>query len=304
MNVSYPGNRSFVLALSHDVDRVAKQWWQFSYYIIQASFKRCPTQICRHLQSLAASFRNDDPYWNFQRLMDLEEDLGVRSTFFFLNEQGRANLLSPSSFILFWGRYDITAAPLQKIIRTLDAGKWEIGLHGSYFSYCEETLLAQEKAQLEAIVGKPVTGSRQHYLNLNIPETWQAQAKIGLTYDSTLGFSTKVGFRWQRPHPFYPKDPLTGHEIPILQIPLGIMDVPLMQSSDPWSVALSQIEFVERERGVLTLDWHQRVFNPWEYREWQAMYARIIRECQHRGAWITPLGEVARWWSERYGNRD
>jgi hypothetical protein len=47
---------------------------------------------------------------------------------------------------------------------------------------------------------------------------------------------------------------------------------------------------------VLTINWHQRVFNPWEYREWQDMVIRIVEECRRRDAWIAPLGEVAEWY--------
>lgn len=299
MSTPWPDNRPFALALSHDVDRVAKQWWQFLYYITTATFFRRFSRISLHIQSLWASLRGDDPYWNFQRIMALEDELGVRSTFFFLNESGRTSLLSPKSMMLFWGRYPITAEPIQKIICTLDTGGWEVGLHGSYFSYNDEELLRREKQQLEAILSKPVVGSRQHYLNLTIPETWQIQTKIGLEYDSTLGLARQIGFRWGSYHPFYPKDPVTGTEISLLQIPLGIMDVPLMQLPDPWQAACSLIDRVEQEQGVLTLNWHQRVFNLWEYKEWQEIYVRIIRECQDRGAWIIPLKEVYTWWSNQ-----
>jgi hypothetical protein len=106
-----------------------------------------------------------------------------------------------------------------------------------------------------------------------------------------------VGFRWNAVHPFYPQDPRTGERIPILQLPMAMMDGPLMQSADPWGAALALIDQAERQQGVLTVNWHQRVFNPWEYQERQEMYVRIIEECQRRGAWIAPLGEVAERWS-------
>jgi hypothetical protein len=49
---------------------------------------------------------------------------------------------------------------------------------------------------------------------------------------------------------------------------------------------------------VLIINWHQRVFNPWEYREYKEMYVRIIEECQQRGAWIAPLGAIAGRWRD------
>ena len=70
-----------------------------------------------------------------------------------------------------------------------------------------------------------------------------------------------------------------------------------MQMQNPWKAALSLINLVEQQQGVLVLDWHQRVFNLWEYKQWQDMYVRIIQECQRRGAWVVPLRDVAKWWS-------
>lgn len=295
MSTSWPDKCPFALALSHDVDRVTKRW-QFPYYIAQAITHRQFDHLQRQIKSLGASLRGDDPCWNFRRIMALEDELCVRSTFFFLNEQGRASLLHPRSMVLFWGRYSVNDEHVQEIIRELHTGGWEIGLHGSYHSYRDEVLLRQEKEQIEAILGEPIKGIRQHYLNLDIPETWQAQANVGLVYDSSLGFSTRPGFRWGTSRPFYPKDPLTGEEIRVLQIPMGIMDAPLMQEHDPWESALSLISFAEHERGVLTLNWHQRSFNPWEYQEWQEIYVRIVQECQRRGAWVAPLKDIAERW--------
>jgi peptidoglycan/xylan/chitin deacetylase (PgdA/CDA1 family) len=245
---------------------------------------------------LTARIGGDDPYWNFERIMPLEEDVGVRSTFFFLSEREKASVLKPRSMMLFRGRYDIDGARIKQTIRDLHAGGWEIGVHGSYKSYQNEELLRSEKEQLESIVGKPIRGVRQHYLNLEVPETWHHQAQAGFSYDSSLGYSDRIGFRWGAVHPFYPKDPLTHIKIPVLQIPLAIMDAPLMHMPDPWQAALSLIDRVEKEHGVLTINWHQRVFNPWEYREWQDMYVRIVKECQRRGAWVAPLGDIAEWW--------
>ncbi len=228
--------------------------------------------------------------------MDLEESLGVRSTFFFLNESSRWRLFNLESMMLFIGRYRIHDERIQDAIRVLDEKGWEIGMHGSYYSYQEKSLLEKEKQALEAILGKTVYGSRQHYLNLNIPETWQYQSQLGLAYDSTLGYTRRVGFKWNMTQPFYPRNPATGKAIPILQIPLGIMDVPLMKLPDPWEAALHLIDEANDKQAVLTLNWHQRVFNPWEFQAWQDIYIRIIQESLRREAWVVPLGRIANWW--------
>jgi peptidoglycan/xylan/chitin deacetylase (PgdA/CDA1 family) len=299
MSTPWPDGHPFALALSHDVDRVAKRWWQFLYYVGQAVTLCRLGQLQRQIQSLGALLWGDDPYWNFQCIIALEDDLDVRSTFFFLDEQGKLSLTNPKSMVLFWGRYTLDDPRIQKVIQELEAGGWEIGLHGSYHSYLDQAMLGREKERLEAILGHAVAGVRQHYLRLEIPETWHIHARLGFTYDSTLGYADSVGFRWETCLPFHPIDSLTGQKIPVLQIPLAIMDGPLMRRRNPWSEALRLIESVEAAGGVLALDWHQRVFNPWEPEDYQEMYVRIIRECQRRGAWVVPLGRVAEWWQSK-----
>ena len=109
MNTLWPDGHPFALALSHDVDRVAKRW-QFLYYPVYAIVRRELDQLWRHVKSLGALLRGADPYWNFERIMALEDKLGVRSTFFFLNEQGRASLFCPKSAPLFWGGWVVSQA--------------------------------------------------------------------------------------------------------------------------------------------------------------------------------------------------
>lgn len=293
--VLWPEGRPFALGLSHDVDRVAKHWWHFFYYVGQALIQREFAQLRRQVRSLKALLSGQDPYWNFQRITKLEESLGVRSTFFFLHESGRPKLTSPRSLVLFGGRYSLDDPRIRQVIQDLDAGGWEIGLHGSYLSCIDRKLLRWEKEKLEAIVGHAVCGVRQHYLRLDVPVTWRIQTGLGFVYDSSLGYSDRVGFRWQAHFPFYPLDPLTGERIPVLQIPLVAMDGPLMACQDPWAEALRLVDEAQTNEGVLTLNWHQRVFNPWESKIDQDIYTRIVQECRRCGAWIATLAQIAEW---------
>ena len=181
-------------------------------------------------------------------------------------------------------------------MRTLAENGWEIGLHGSYLSYDDATLLSKEKEHLEMLIGQKVIGSRQHYLRLAIPETWHIHQQIGLAYDSSLGFSKEVGYPSRRFFPFYPSDPQNNKPIPVLQIPMVIMDGPLMQYNDPWSKILEMIDTAESKGGTLTLNWHQRAFNELDFADRRDLYIRAIEKCQQQGAWIVPLGDIYYHW--------
>ena len=102
----WPEDRPFALGLSHDVDRTAKRG-QFLYDFIRGVVRLNPQAIIAELRSLVSLLGGDDPYWNFERIMTLEESLGVRSTFFFLNESGKASIFNWRSNVLYRGRYKI-----------------------------------------------------------------------------------------------------------------------------------------------------------------------------------------------------
>jgi hypothetical protein len=117
----WPGGAPYALCLSHDVDRVKKQLYHYVFYAAKGGFRGLSIQAA----SLYKRMRGEEPYWNFERIMELEDRLGVRSTFLFLIET--AHGFSPK----YWGRYDINRDEVKSVIRTLDRGGWEIGLHGS-----------------------------------------------------------------------------------------------------------------------------------------------------------------------------
>jgi len=224
--------------------------------------------------------------------MHIERELNVRSTFFFLNETIRAKLLSPKSWVLAFGRYEFAEPDVGRIIRLLDAGGWEIGLHGSYYSYSNETLMKDEKENLETTLGKPVSGVRQHYLNLSIPETWKIQRRVGFTYDATFGPKRDIGFVQDRYGPFIQPDSQ------LVIIPLALMDGNLFRKANhdtrkAWELAEGLIDLAERNDALLSVLWHQRVFNENEFPGYLEIYQQIIVECQRRGAQFLLCRQVA-----------
>ncbi len=106
----WPEGAPYALCLTHDVDRVQKRIYHYLYYGAARGIRGLSTQ----LYSLRRRIAGDEPYWNFERIMELEDGLGVRSTFLFLNESARG--FSPK----YWGRYQIERPEVKHIIRTLD----------------------------------------------------------------------------------------------------------------------------------------------------------------------------------------
>lgn len=279
MNTKHTENK-FVVCLSHDVDRTFKSF-QFVTHFLSNLKKQKYESAFYQLQSLF--FKNH--YWGFDRIVTIEESHKVRSTFYFLNESYPFNVIDFSSWKLSLGYYNIFAPAIQKIIRELDAGGWEIGVHGSYNSFRDIELLKREKSDIETILGHEVKGIRQHFLNLN-EDTWFLQRAAGFTYDASYGFTDNVGYKNEK-YSLFSLD----HNNDFFIVPLVIMDTCLMGKSDPLGSAISLMEMAQKQNGCLVLNWHQRMFCEREFPGYARLYSDIIAECQKRGAHFLTIGE-------------
>lgn len=273
----------YAVCLTHDVDRPYKGLRSF-YYALRE----------RPGYHLGTALRRDNPYWQFEAIRELEDELGVRSAFFFLREPHLLDLeptdwIRPINWIQHLGRYDPTDSPIAETIRRLDADGWEIGLHGSYHTMRDRERLAQEKAALERTVGHSIRGGRQHYLRLERPTTWQHYVDLGLDYDSSLGSGTTFGLQ-QGASPFEPFD--DGFTV----FPLTMMDQAVMSVGESidevWEACEPVLEEAADRGAVVTLDWHQRVFNDQEFPGYREVYRRLIEAAQAAGAWIGPPGTL------------
>jgi peptidoglycan/xylan/chitin deacetylase (PgdA/CDA1 family) len=277
--IEWPEGKQFAVFLSHDVDRVRKTYQFFTHFIIE-----------RRLYHLSSLFLKPNPYWCFEKIMDIERKYDVRSTFFFLKETKKLEIFHRSTYIHSLGRYDFKEPAVSQMIKTLDEDGWEIGLHGSYDSYKNKDLLLKEKKELETVLGKPVIGIRQHFLNLEIPKTWEFQKSIGFRYDATFGYKDKIGYRDERCLPF---QPFNDH---FLIIPLIVMDGTAFSrykdDTSRWDAIKELINYAEKNSGLISFLWHQRVFNEKEFPDWSTLYERIIKECKERSAWFATGKEI------------
>lgn len=288
----WPSGETMAISLSHDVDRINSNIGHYIFYfvkyVIKLNFKKALYQI----YLLFLKIRGIEPYWCFDKIINLENKYNVKSTFFLLNETGKSKLFQLKSYILFKGRYKITAKPVLEIIQYLKKNRWEIGLHGSYYSFNNKILLQQEKNILQKIVKIPIKSIRQHYLNLNIPATWYIQKACGFKYDSSLGFTDKIGFRGGTTFPFYFYD--RNKRISLLLIPLLLMDN--MVENDFNNKINNLFNIVKDVNGILTVNWHQRAF---AYKENKKHYEMIIKKGIENKVWFATINEIGEWWEIR-----
>ena len=259
--VLWKNSAPYAICLSHDVDRIKKQWYHYVLY----SKKGLKIQ----LNSLAEKIKGDEPYYNFFRIAELEKEYGVRSTFFILNETHHE--LSAN----FMGRYDIHDPKLEKAIKQLDADGFEIGLHGSYYSYNNKELLAEEKRILEDILEHKLVSTRQHFLNRD-ETTWQIQKEIGIKYDSTVGNKKTTGENL----PVFPYYTDEG----ILEMPITVMDSVRITNEEETEAVINACRNVADRGGLIMLNFHQRQLRAPEYEKILDTYRRLIEMGLNDGA--------------------
>jgi peptidoglycan/xylan/chitin deacetylase (PgdA/CDA1 family) len=267
------------VALTHDVDRTVK-----TYQCLTHSVKALRTRnFDKALYHIGSWRRRKDVYWQFNDILKVEESYGVKSTFFFLNESYPFRILKPLTWKLAGlFVYNIQEPRVKEIIRYLDNNGWEVGVHGSYGSFQNRQLLQVEKDTLERIVGHPVIGIRQHFLNWN-QSTWDLQREVGFLYDSTWGLNIGIGFKQNRVNPFAP----FGDSFTVF--PMAIMDSCYVEERNRTSKLRELIEKVIANDAVLVVNWHSNRFNKQEFSQYMDTYIELIEVCKKHKAMFDTL---------------
>ncbi|WP_027421347.1 polysaccharide deacetylase family protein [Crocinitomix catalasitica] len=104
-----------------------------------------------------------------------------------------------------WAKYDKnikwTNSNYGSLIRGLNS-IGGMGIHPSYASYLDARKIKNEIKRLEEIVGHEVVKSRQHFLKIKFPETYDILVENGIKRDFSMGFTDEVGFRAGTSFPF------------------------------------------------------------------------------------------------------
>ncbi|MTI83712.1 MAG: hypothetical protein FH756_07365 [Firmicutes bacterium] len=287
LNLNYPMGKKFAICLSHDVDDIyptgIHSLLSIGHYFRKLDFEA----ITEHI-GWRYFGKKTSPFMNFEEIINLEEQYGAKSTFFFL--ASKTDPIRP--------RYDVKDIK-SELLYIIKKG-WEIGLHGSYYAYNDLEQIKREKEKLESVVLQTVKGYRSHYLRFDTPFTWNLLAKAGFNYDTTFGYSDMVGFRNGMCHPFEPFDLEKEINIDILEIPLIIMDGALFKNVDSlkeaWVTVKKILDSVKDCSGVVTILWHNQSFACPYKEEWKEMYEKILQYGYQKNAWMTSGWEIYKWW--------
>jgi hypothetical protein len=178
--------------------------------------------------------------------------------------------------------YNLSDPLVKTIIQKLSAGGFEIGFHPSYRTMDDTILLSREKARFDAVVGPGKHGVRQHYLRFRVPSSWRNLERLGVAYDSTLGFAYHDGFRAGTCRRFRPFDVELDRTLDLWEAPLVVMDATLnrYRALTPEQGKERILELAERSRsvgGTLTLLWHNSSFDD-TWKKWGLIYPGVLKD--------------------------
>jgi hypothetical protein len=71
----------------------------------------------------------------------------------------------------------------------------DVGVHPSFSSYLNSNKLRREISNLSEVLHRPLTKSRQHFLRMNLPRSYQKLIELDISDDYTMGFASQAGFR-------------------------------------------------------------------------------------------------------------
>jgi len=157
----------------------------------------------------------------------------------------------------------------------------EIGIHPSYASSLDPSLIEMETARLSKMLKKEVEHSRQHYLKLVLPDTYRNLINNDIVNDYTMGYAEVPGFRASicTPFPFFDLDQDTA--TPLIIHPFAVMDGTLfnyMKLAPELAIGIIEklINEVKSVGGTFIPLWHNQTLNDdGEWKGWLNVYVKM-----------------------------
>ncbi|MFC2120153.1 polysaccharide deacetylase family protein [Bacteroidota bacterium] len=222
-----------------------------------------------------------DPYDNYNYIRKLHNQHKVKGIYFFL--LGNYN------------KYDKNISFRNNKYKSLikDISKYsKTGIHPSYASNLKKGMLKKEIIRFEKISGKKPKRSRQHFLRMNIPETYKILIENGIKEDYTMGYSDKAGFRAGTCTPFFFFDLETNKKTDLKVFSFQIMDISLKElqhddskeiQRDDFEKALNLIskiiEEVKNVNGTYISLWHNESLSDTDlWKGWRSVYEFLVKK--------------------------
>jgi hypothetical protein len=196
--------------------------------------------------------------------------------------------LNPVYFFLLAAKragYDKNISPRNKSFQLLIqkiAANYKTGIHLSWQASGNTGRMQQEKQALETITGSTIETNRMHYINFQLPHTFQQLAVLGIQEDYSMGYGSINGFRASTctPYKWYDlsKETVTG----LIIFPFAYMEAnSIFEQKEDAVTALKELQdfcdITRKVNGTLITIFHNHlVGHNKEGRIWWKMYQDFL----------------------------
>jgi hypothetical protein len=213
-----------------------------------------------------------DPYDTFDFLENCLKNSKYKPIFFFLTGNR--------------GKFDKNNSIRSKSMRLLIAriSKFaNIGFHPSYASNAKYKILENEKNRFEEAIENKVIRSRQHFIRMRLPKTFQNLVKLGIHEEYSVGWASLNGFRAGTCTPYHFYDLLRDKETNMMIFPFQAMDATFktylkLTPAEAEKELIALFEKVKKVNGTFIVIWHNDTFEPTiEGKEWRKVFENLLK---------------------------
>lgn len=217
--------------------------------------------------------KEKDPFDTYDYIINLHKSVGLLPVFFIL--------LSDKLTIIDRNHHPDNQQ-FKKLIKKLSE-KHPTGIHPSYHSHKSIEILRKEIRTLEDITSKKVTCSRQHFLMMQLPDTYRNLLSLGITDDFTMGFPDRTGFRAGTGNSFLWYDLLNETTTTLMIHPFQVMDVTLLRymklTPDKAKLKIQKLRATAIKYNIpFPILWHNSsLVESGEWKGWRKVYESAIQ---------------------------
>lgn len=177
--------RTSVCIPSFDIDNTFAHQWKEGWRSWLSITKDLITgnKNRREERYLVQSGKLKDPFDSFDKIKKVASDFPQTRVFWHVGDYAKYDTN------IFWND------PRHAALIEEMSNHAFIGLHPSYASNLKDSALQNEAFRIRKLTGEEVVESRQHFLKLQLPQTYLRLTQQGFRKDFSMGYADNVGFR-------------------------------------------------------------------------------------------------------------
>jgi len=217
--------------------------------------------------------KTPDPFDTFNYQFEIHKQYNISPTYFFLlGDYGVNDKNIP-----------VNNKAFQLLIKTISKHS-EIGIHPSYSSNDNINIVEKEINRLNKITNQNILKSRQHFLKLKLPTTYNNLIENGITSEYTMGYAEENGFRASICSPFYFYNLNKEKETSLQIFPFTVMEAcyQYYKKLTPNEVILNIKELMQKVKdvnGTFISVWHnESLSEKGAWVGWKIVYEKMLKE--------------------------